>query len=51
MREVVRQRKIRAELLALLDMTPFQRAVLFEKEIVQERLANRNFVPMEVRCR
>ena len=51
MREVVRKRKVRAELLALLDTTPFQRAAMFEREIVQERLAYRNIVPMEVQCR
>lgn len=51
MREVVRKRKVRAELLELLDMTPFQRAAMFEREMVQERLAYRNIVPMEVQCR
>lgn len=51
MREVVRKRKVRAELLALLDMSPFQRATMFEREMVQERLAYRNVVPMEVQRR
>lgn len=51
MREVVRKRKVRAELLALLDTTSFQRATIFEREMIQERLAYRNIVPMEVQCR
>ena len=50
-REAVRKRKVRAELLALLDTTSFQRATMLEREMVEERLAYYNVVPMEVRCR
>lgn len=51
MREAFRRRKVTNELLALLDTTEFQRSILFEKQMVNERLANRNLVPIEVRCR
>ena len=51
MREAIRRRKVKRELLTLLDMTPFQLAVAFEKETIRERLYSRNLVSMEVRCR
>ncbi|WP_460989394.1 hypothetical protein [Sphingobium sp. TomTYG45] len=51
MREAIRRRKVKRELLALLDMTPWQRAMAFEKEAARERLYNRNVVSMGVPCR
>ena len=51
MREAIRRRKVRRELLTLLDMTPFQRAIAFEREAARERLCGRHLVSMEVPCR
>lgn len=51
MREAIPRRKVKRELLTLLDMTPFQLAVAFEKEAARERLNNRNVVSMGVPCR